>query len=228
MWIKSNKHYVFLVDGLTGDKTYVMFSKKYFMTIELTKQTKLQNDLETFSEIVDESLRKTIITDNLASDGNGLIYGADLDLKRISSGTIKSISIKNPGGSSESAQGNHYLALQFFKEGDPDTTNEYKSLEETYFSKEPVNLTTSSDYNFDFDGVNVPHDIKFVRLMLTTSNTGVPNPRDTNTVSLMRVGLTNYNKESEEKLNNEIIHNIIFYYTYYSRKNQLYRQMFTI
>ena len=150
------------------------------------------------SEIVDDSLRKTIITDNLASDGRGLIYGADLDLKRISSGTIKSISIKNPGGSSESAQGNHYLALQFFKEGDPDTTNEYKSLEETYFSKEPVNLTTSSDYNFDFEGVNVPHDINFVRLMLTTSNTEVPNPRDTNTVSLMRVGLTNYNKESEE------------------------------
>lgn len=153
---------------------------------------------DTVSEIVDGSLKKTIITDNLTSNGSGLIYGADLDLKRISSGTIKSISIKNPGGSSESAQGNHYLALQFFKEGDPDTTNEYKSLEETYFSKELVNLTTSSDYNFDFDGVNVPHDIKFVRLMLTTSNTEIPNPRDTNTVSLMRVRLTNYNKESEE------------------------------
>lgn len=54
MWIKSNKHYVFLVDGLTGDKTYVMFSKKYFMTIELTKQVKLQNDLDMFSDIVDE------------------------------------------------------------------------------------------------------------------------------------------------------------------------------
>lgn len=151
------------------------------------------------SEIVDDSLRKTIITDNLSSDGSALIYGADLDLKRISSGTIKSISIKNPGGSSESAQGNHYLALQFFKEGDPDTRNEYKSLEETYFSKEPVNLTTSSDYNFDFEGVYVPHDIKFVRLMLTTSNTEVPNPRIIESVSLMRVGLTNYEKESEEE-----------------------------
>lgn len=53
MWIKSNKHYVFLIDGLTQDKTYVMFSKKYYMTIELTKNKKFEEDLNSFAEIVD-------------------------------------------------------------------------------------------------------------------------------------------------------------------------------
>ncbi len=52
-WIKSNKHYIFIVDGFTQDKTYAMFSKKYYLTIELTKDKKLLSSLDEFAKIVD-------------------------------------------------------------------------------------------------------------------------------------------------------------------------------
>lgn len=52
-WIKSNKFYVFLVDGFTQDKAYVMFSKKYYLTIELTRNKKFEKGLQDFAEIVD-------------------------------------------------------------------------------------------------------------------------------------------------------------------------------
>lgn len=53
-WIKSNKYYIFILDSVFKEKTYIMFSKKYYLTIELTKSTKLSKYLELFSEIVSE------------------------------------------------------------------------------------------------------------------------------------------------------------------------------
>lgn len=51
-WIKSNKHYIFILDGVLKDKTYIMFSKKYYLTIELTKKKELNKYLDEFSNIV--------------------------------------------------------------------------------------------------------------------------------------------------------------------------------
>lgn len=53
IWIKSNKYYVFFADELQMGKTYAMISKKYYLTIELTKNKKIQEKLDKIAEIID-------------------------------------------------------------------------------------------------------------------------------------------------------------------------------
>lgn len=53
IWIKSNKYYVFFADELRMGKTYAMVSKKYYLTIEFTKDKKIQEKLAKIAKIVD-------------------------------------------------------------------------------------------------------------------------------------------------------------------------------
>ena len=53
IWIRSNKFYVFFADEVQMGKTYGMFSKKYYMTVELTKDKGVQTVLDKVSRVVD-------------------------------------------------------------------------------------------------------------------------------------------------------------------------------
>ena len=53
IWIRSNKFYVFFGEERQMGKTYAMFSKKYCMTVELTKDKSVQSILDKVSEVVD-------------------------------------------------------------------------------------------------------------------------------------------------------------------------------
>lgn len=59
IWIRSNKYYVFFGEEERMGKTFAMFSKKYLLTIELTKDKMVLESLNRISkviEIVRESL----------------------------------------------------------------------------------------------------------------------------------------------------------------------------
>ncbi len=58
IWIRSNKYYVFFGEDIRMGKTYAMFSKKYYMTVELTKQKEMKGFLDDLSEIVDKIRQK--------------------------------------------------------------------------------------------------------------------------------------------------------------------------
>lgn len=53
IWIRSNKFYVFLGEEMQMGKTYGMFSKKYYMTVELTKDKGIQAVLDKVSKVID-------------------------------------------------------------------------------------------------------------------------------------------------------------------------------
>lgn len=54
IWIRSNKFYVFLGEKDRYGKTFAMFSKKYFLTIELTQNEKYNKVLDFIGEITDK------------------------------------------------------------------------------------------------------------------------------------------------------------------------------
>ena len=53
IWIRSNKYYIFFGESAKMGKTYAMFSKKYMMTIELTKDKSLQGIMNKISVVSD-------------------------------------------------------------------------------------------------------------------------------------------------------------------------------
>lgn len=53
IWIRSNKFYVFFGEEAQMGKTYAMVSKKYCMTVELTKDKGVQSILDKVSEVID-------------------------------------------------------------------------------------------------------------------------------------------------------------------------------
>ena len=53
IWIRSNKYYIFFGEENKMGKTYAMFSKKYLMTIELTKDKGLELTMDRIAEVVD-------------------------------------------------------------------------------------------------------------------------------------------------------------------------------
>ena len=53
IWIRSNNYYVFFGEEMKMGKTYVMFSKKYLMTIELTKDKGLELTLDRIADVID-------------------------------------------------------------------------------------------------------------------------------------------------------------------------------
>lgn len=52
IWIRSNEFYVFFGEENQFGKTYAMFSKKYFMTIELVNSEKYQDFLDFIADLV--------------------------------------------------------------------------------------------------------------------------------------------------------------------------------
>lgn len=53
IWIRSNNFYVFFGEENQLGKTYAMFSKKYLMTIELSKDKVYQKELDIIADVVD-------------------------------------------------------------------------------------------------------------------------------------------------------------------------------
>ncbi len=53
IWIRSNKFYVYFGEENKVGKTYALFSKKYFLTIELSKELTLQNKFDKIAEVID-------------------------------------------------------------------------------------------------------------------------------------------------------------------------------
>ena len=53
IWIRSNNFYVFFGEENQYGKTYAMFSKKYLMTIELSKEKGFQKELDIIADVID-------------------------------------------------------------------------------------------------------------------------------------------------------------------------------
>jgi hypothetical protein len=53
IWIRSNKHYIFFGEENKVGKTFALFSKKYLMTVELSKDVKVRLVLDKIAEIID-------------------------------------------------------------------------------------------------------------------------------------------------------------------------------
>ena len=53
IWIRSNKHYVFFGEEQKLGKTYALFSKKFYMTVELSKDKAIQDILDKIAEVID-------------------------------------------------------------------------------------------------------------------------------------------------------------------------------
>lgn len=52
LYIKSNKFYVYFMDDINIGHTFALFSKKYYITIELTKNKDVMRVLDKISEII--------------------------------------------------------------------------------------------------------------------------------------------------------------------------------
>lgn len=89
----------------------------------------------------------------------------------------------------EEIGGTFYLAVQVFKNGDPDTASDNKSLKETTFSinTHTISVAETSEYVFDFENLEIPNEFKFVRFMLTTSKSVLPNGYSIANCAKMRV-----------------------------------------
>ena len=53
IWIRSNKHYVFFGEEQKLGKTYALFSKKFYMTVELSKDKAIKDVLDKIAEVID-------------------------------------------------------------------------------------------------------------------------------------------------------------------------------
>lgn len=53
IWIKSNHYYIFFLEDSLMGKTIALFSKKYYLTIELSRNKTKQNILNRIGEVVD-------------------------------------------------------------------------------------------------------------------------------------------------------------------------------
>lgn len=53
IWIRSNKFYVSFGEENKLGKTYALFSKRYYLTIELSKEAKIQDKLGRIAEVID-------------------------------------------------------------------------------------------------------------------------------------------------------------------------------
>ena len=89
----------------------------------------------------------------------------------------------------EEVGGTFYLAVQIFKNGDPDTATNNKSLKETFYSENSYTLdkTEIGEYIFTFNNLEIPNEFKFVRFMLTTSKSLLPNGFSISNCAKMRV-----------------------------------------
>ena len=89
----------------------------------------------------------------------------------------------------EEIGGTFYLAVQVFKNGDPDTASDNKSLKETIFSinTHTISVAETSEYVFNFENLEIPNEFKFVRFMLTTSKSVLPNGYSIANCAKMRV-----------------------------------------
>lgn len=53
VWIRSNKHYIYFGEKNKLGKTYALFSKKYYMTVELSKDVRIKEILDRIAEYID-------------------------------------------------------------------------------------------------------------------------------------------------------------------------------
>ena len=53
VWIRSNKHYVFFGEENPLGKTFALFSKKFYMTVELSKDKNVSLVLDRIAEVID-------------------------------------------------------------------------------------------------------------------------------------------------------------------------------
>ena len=51
VWIRSNKHYVFFGEENPLGKTFALFSKKFYMTVELSKDKNVSLVLDRIAEV---------------------------------------------------------------------------------------------------------------------------------------------------------------------------------
>lgn len=53
IWIRANKFYVYFGEENKLGKTFALFSKKYYMTVELSKDLKIKDALDKIAEYID-------------------------------------------------------------------------------------------------------------------------------------------------------------------------------
>ena len=145
-----------------------------------------------------EKLFNTISSvENYPSSGSLNAFGVDISKKDLKPGSLSRISFRIPNITGINSTGEYRMAVQFFKEGDADSQEDNKSLEETHFSTNVMDITTSStSYDFSFENLIIPSDVKFTRFVITQSVDVAPNPRISETVGKMRLNSHMYGDSS--------------------------------
>ena len=114
--------------------------------------------------------------------------GFQLGCLHLKPGKIKKIIIPYKSSTTETS-GTHYLAIQIFKHGDIDTSQQNKSKEETFYSLNSsfVPNGTNGVYSFDFDNLIIPEKFHYARFMFVSSKDVVPNGVSMENCNLMRL-----------------------------------------
>ena len=134
IWIKSNKFYVFFAEESKVGKTFALVSKKYYLTIELTKDKNIRKSLDKISKIVDEfrSSQGLEVKKYQFWMPHCLVNNQTVDTKLIA---------ESYGVSSE-------LALEYLEQYDAVFSKLYNNRKKTYFGL-PLFLTYEEAENYE-------------------------------------------------------------------------------
>lgn len=119
IWIRSNNFYIFFGEKERFGKTYAMFSKKYFITVELTKDKKHSKILDEIAKVIDEFRSKN----NLVVEK----YSFWLPHCLVNGNTVNTQLVAESFGVSRN------LALEYLKHYDKVFEQIYNSIDNTYF-----------------------------------------------------------------------------------------------
>ena len=172
-------------------------SRDHISNNDIHLSTSQTEKIDKIDGLVEELYSSISSSEKYPSSGPVNAFGIDISKNDLKPGCLSHISFKIPNMTDLNSVGEYYMAVQFFREGEYDSETENKSLDETYFSTGTMDIKTSSSaYEFDFENLIIPSDIKFTRFVITQSKDVVPNPRLSDTIGKMRINTHLYNNVS--------------------------------
>lgn len=163
--------------GLEEELNYVETTNDDLMTHKNNSSLHFDNEEKSF--LIKESFSYTPFEEGDDDDNYSSCHGFQLGPKHIKSGLLKEIRIPHKASSNADItdENGNYMAVQIFRNGDPDLSSDNKSLFETYFSenKHVVTHNVAGEYHFTFNNLYIPSSFKYVRFIPVKSKDVVPN-----------------------------------------------------
>ena len=163
--------------GLEEELNYVETTNDDLMTHKNNSSLHFDNEEKSF--LIKESFTYTPFEEGDVDDNYSSCHGFQLGPKHIKSGLLKEIRIPHKASSNTDItdENGNYMAVQIFRNGDPDLSSDNKSLFETYFSenKHVVTRNVAGEYHFTFNNLYIPPSFKCVRFIPVKSKDVVPN-----------------------------------------------------